>query len=96
MLKKLFSSLVCIEQTDLQVEHGLTRNTETKMTGLNDAGVNRTHRHLKYAFALHRAKDVTRTSQRLGLGEEVKVLAKRIHPVGEIIVQCHPAWIRMT
>jgi hypothetical protein len=29
------------------------------MTGLNDAGVNRTHRHLKYAFALHWAKEVT-------------------------------------
>ena len=65
------------------------------MTGLDDARVNRAHRHLKYAFALHGAEEMTGTAQGLGLGEQVKVFAQRIDPVREIVMERNPARIGM-
>src|SRR5262245_47716531 len=95
MLEELFGGLVSVEQTDLQVEHRLTCNTKTKMTGLDDASVNRTYWHLKNAFALHWAEEVAGTSQRLRFGEQVKVLTQRIDTVREIVMQCNPPGIGM-
>ena len=40
------------KQLGIQLQHSLTGLAEAEMTGLDDACVNRTYRHLKEAFAL--------------------------------------------
>src|SRR5688572_19358269 len=95
MLEEFLGGFVGVEQSDLQIEHRLTCNAESEMTWLNNARVNRAYGHLKYTFALHRAEDMTGTQQGPGFGEQVKVLAQRIDPVREIVMQCNPAGIGM-
>ena len=62
MLEELFDGLVGVEQTNLQIEHRLPSDTKTKMTGLDDASMDRTHRRLEYPFALHRPEEIDRKS----------------------------------
>src|SRR5437899_548922 len=52
-LEKFFDSLVHKEQPRLEVHNRFAFHVETKMSGLNDAGVNRANRDLVRAFPLH-------------------------------------------
>ncbi len=56
-----FNPPVLIAQLDFQVKHTLADAVETKMAGLDHAGVHRPHRHLVDLFTLH---SVVRVSAR--------------------------------
>src|SRR5450631_3593647 len=95
MLEELLRAFVRVEHAQLQVQDGFTGDGETKMTGLNGPGVNRSNGNLKNAFSQSRPVFVLlafKGRQDLAQG---KVFSQRVN-VRPIVVQRNTARIRMS
>src|SRR5437867_3954296 len=83
VFKKFFRPFVRVEQPDLQIKNRLARNAEQKVARLDNSGVHRSDRHLKYSFAFDRAELVSLALEGRKLRAQVEVLAqgKNLRPV---------------
>src|SRR5206468_449275 len=88
-LEALFDALVHVEQSKLQVQHGLAGHTKAKVSGLDDAGMHGSHRYLEDALASHGTKRVKITRYARYDTVVVEVLAKRPRALRPIVMKCH-------
>ncbi len=92
VLEELLRAFVRIEHAQLQVEDGLSGDGEVEMAGLDDAGMDRTHRNLEDAFAQRRPVHVLLAFEGGQYRIERKVLPQGVY-VRPVVVQCHAARI---
>ena len=105
-LSQLFDPFMFVVKPDLEINHRLSRNTESEMAGLNDPRMNRTHRDLENPFSFHTVKNIlTRTPRDLRRRPEIfpqrKEPLRALRPVGPgafrpILMKNQPPGIGMT
>jgi hypothetical protein len=88
--------LVRVEEAELQIEDGLAGHAEVEVAGLDDAGVDRPHRHVEDPLAGHRAEGVERAGGPRHLPVVEEVLAQCPLPLGPVVVKADPGGVGVT
>ena len=94
-LESLLRSLVDVEQPKLEVQDGFAGHAKPKMPGLDDAGVNRSDRHLEHTLAGHGSEWMEFSGDARHDAIIRKVLAERPRSVRPIVMKRDTCRIRM-
>ena len=95
VFEQLLGALVGIEHAQLQIQNRLAGHGEIEVAGLDDAGMDRSHRNLEDAFPQRGPVDVALSFERRQHLAQGKILAQGMN-VGPVIVQRDAARIGMS